>query len=82
MQRCIAPEMLAMQDAYPGIIQHWAKHGHCCGSGRHSCSARLWWLHQVGGQAAMPIVDFVLVKERCTAAPQITSTVWELIRAL
>jgi hypothetical protein len=27
MQRCIAPEMLAMQDAYPGIVQHWAKHG-------------------------------------------------------
>jgi hypothetical protein len=23
----VKPGMLAMQDAYPGIVQHWAKHG-------------------------------------------------------
>jgi hypothetical protein len=27
MQRCVAPEMLAMQDAYPSILQYWAEHG-------------------------------------------------------
>jgi hypothetical protein len=27
MQRCIAPEMLAMQDACPSILQYWAEHG-------------------------------------------------------